>query len=338
MVTAVIEFVQVFHSGKFMDSGPKKLMVALHEGVPRIVLEEMLSSQVMLQAEAFRDRVHVVFAIGDASYVVLAQQADPSWGTGDFADEAPRVENHAYVQAVDAQRVPQGPGWLGTELRVYNKEGVACSTTIDTLKLVLLADDWEFSDEDDARARTILREEPAMLAGRLSACRGVIATPAREREARFYLPQAGDTTLGQAALDAAKVRPQYVQLQAQWEKIWRGLAGASEPDEPAGDWGGEGSVDMFGNAHGERFVLVSFGNDGLESDMPETLSILYRLDAQGALTLMRISTGRVSPTLLLDLNADNVPELLSGNTLHGFGDYGLFVIQEVHSAFNGCTC
>ena len=101
MVTAAIEFVQVFHSGKFMDSGPKRLLIRMHDGAPRIMQEEMMHSDVMFQKEAFQDRVYLAFQVGDATYVALHERAEASWGTGKFAIEGTRETNKPYAQQVD---------------------------------------------------------------------------------------------------------------------------------------------------------------------------------------------------------------------------------------------
>lgn len=350
---AVIELVQVFHSGKFTDSGPKKLIVMLDDGTPRIVQEEMLSSQVLTQAAELAERAHLAFRAGEASYVVLQQQAEPSWGQGDFSVEGALEDDvSAYMQAVTTTLVPRASEWLGMALRVYDDDGTECSATVTELKIALLGTQYHLSEEEherigklegdkaiDARARAVLSHEPAMLVGKLSACSGMIATPASQPAPALYVSFDLDPETEQAAIAATRALPKYRALQAEWEVIWkRVFMDEAKPGEQPGDWGGEAGVASFGSPDGQRFVFVGFGNDGCESEMPELLVALYRIDAQGALSLKRISSTWAGASLLIDLNADEMPEAVGNRELRGFGEYGSFLIQEVREAYNGCTC
>lgn len=351
MATAVIEFTQVFQSGKFMDSGTKRMMVTMHEGTPRIMYEEMLHSEIVGLTATFKDLAYVAFRIGDATYVVLQTKAEPSWGKGSFALEGTPETDTAYAQAVDVGAVPDAQSWLGTALRVYDDAGLGCRTNIAELKVLLVADEYTLDEEEekriqalseqeatDARARAILRDEPAMLVGKLSTCAGVIAMPDTLPEPTFYLPLTNEPALEQAAIAETQALPKYKALQAEWEKRWRGLSDDSDPTDQPGDWGGKAAVHLFGAANGQRFAIVRYGNPGLEAEMPDLLLTLFRIDAGGALTLHRTASDSLHPTLLLDVNADGTPEILSHDALYGVGAYGLFLIQEVHRAYNGCSC
>jgi hypothetical protein len=341
MATAAIEFVQVFHSGKFMDTGSKKLMVAMHDGAPRIMHEEMLSSDLLVLADAFQDRVYLTFQVAGATYVALSPKAEPGWGAGDFVVEGTSDTGKAYTQRADASLVPRASQWLSTPFNVYDDKGVVCSANIADLKVVLLADEYFLDEADeerigalsepaasDQRARAILRKEPAMLAGKLSSCSGEIAMPASEPAPAFYLPQAVEPALEQAVIAASKALPKYKELEATWR----------ERTDQAGEWDSDPEVALFGAPSGPRFALATFGDDSCASPMPELLFALYRVDAQGGLTLARTSSQASHSQLLLDLNADGSPEVLGYRTLYGFGSYGLFRIQEVLSAYNGCSC
>ena len=97
------------------------------------------------------------------------------------------------------------------------------------------------------------------------------------------------------------------------------------------------------SVHGDDEVdvetaLAAFGNDDCESERPELLVALYRIDAQGALSLKRTSSPGAGASLLIDLNADEIPEAVTYDDLRGFGEYGSFLIQEVREAYNGFTC
>jgi hypothetical protein len=355
MATAVLEFVQVFHSGKFMDSGTKRLVIIMHDGEPRIMSEEMLSSDVLITKAAFEDRVYLTFPVGDATYVAIQERADPSWGSGKFTIEGTESPE-PYVQSVDAARAQSEEQWLNTSVRVYDENGAACDATVTELKLMLLVDTYEIHDEAEAAridalgkgdkvqaiAQLIIRDEPPMLVGRLSTCRGVLATRPDEPAPTFFLRQDLEPAITRAVITATKAHARYQALQKAWEVIWRAEGeNGQPPEEPAGEWATEGEVILFGASPGPRFATFRCGNQGGEALMQDVLFALYRVESDGALTLLRMSSQTTAPERLVDVNVDGVPEIIGSEgvrSLYDVSSYGLSLIKLVPYIYNGCTC
>jgi hypothetical protein len=177
-----------------------------------------------------------------------------------------------------------------------------------------------------------------MLVGKLSSCKGVLATPEDRSELSFYRPLTRDPALVEAAIAATRALPKYKELQADWEKIWRALPDDERGDGHPGDWDSdEPDIDVFGTSNGPQFAIVRYGNDYAEA-MPAELLVLFHVDASGMVTPLRQTSSSIHPQLLIDVNADGIPEILSHQSLYGLSSHGSYLIQEVQRAYNGCSC
>lgn len=81
------------------------------------------------------------FVVGDGRYVVLADDVDESWGTGEFFEPVGEVEKRVGKRA-DLDRVGAGHrAQIGRTFDVYDDSGKECSAKIERL-LVIAQFDW----------------------------------------------------------------------------------------------------------------------------------------------------------------------------------------------------
>ncbi len=352
--SARIDFVQTFHSGTFTDSGPKRLTVVERGGAARILREEMLVSNLVASKSALADRVYLMFSKRSA-YVVLDETAETSWGVGQFAvdtEGSPTV----YSQDVDATKVPGGERWLGTSFRVHDLKGGSCKSGLDRLELLIVAEEhgWMLEDiqervsqlplveRDDAEARHLMKQQPAMLVGRLSQCTGAYATPADQPEPSVFVPRGASAELTEQVRTATRALPKYKTLQSEWEAMWKQDAEGAQlaPNEQAGPWGGEGTVQVFVSPQGTRFATAWFSSSGCGLELSADLLALYRLDDSG-LSLVSTSSSGGYPSLLVDVNLDGTPEIFSDvvyGSLYAVGASGVSLLKSVPSLYGGCGC
>lgn len=120
--TARIVFTQTWASGSYRDTGPKQLVMSLHEGQPRIAREEMLQSTVLGPAPRSADGDPLRFVrMLDAPYVILG----PAVKTNATPTLLARGRPHVARAAVTGPHPD-----TGRAVTLYGPNGRRCGGTI----------------------------------------------------------------------------------------------------------------------------------------------------------------------------------------------------------------
>lgn len=130
----VMTFVQGWRSATYEDRGPKRI-VAVREGVLRIVSEEMLRSDTRTPQALDLSRLMPVVPLG-RPHVLLSANAHPSWERGSPRLE-PKVDGVWSVSFETDGLPPELAARDGEEVDLVGAEGDVCQGTLGTPRVLL---------------------------------------------------------------------------------------------------------------------------------------------------------------------------------------------------------
>lgn len=130
---ATIDFVQTWAIASYRDEGPKRMVLTLVDGEPKIAREEMLASNVLAPGTLPEDKfAFVVHAPGPR--LVLSASPKDAWGAG--APELVSLAGPVVVRKNAGQVPPELAAWSGKKVELFGKSGLLCEGTIGALGLL----------------------------------------------------------------------------------------------------------------------------------------------------------------------------------------------------------
>jgi hypothetical protein len=367
---ASVSFVQTYGSAGFQDRGEKHLLLVAGKGGLRIVSEEMLASSVGADRNGTPEKGFYFVVHADRPYVVLEQRVDPSWSVDKpqrmhvkvVAPNHPR-ELPTYVTRLDVSAAlpADRKALVGRRLQVVTAQGASCETSVGELTTLAalvpseLEQQWlgtyheegeppqpRWTDEaiDESIAGMAAGAGGLMLAAPLDKCDGEFAVDAGRSVKVLGALKQLQPGAGMALLDLAHASKAYAKLNAetkaaegsgrehwyQWEEL------RSPPPPSPYRVLRAAALDAYsGGPHGVLFAVFEQNRQGetkLKGMTPELVNAGYAND-------------RLIPELLIDLDEDGAPEVLTrtsdilGRTLISFGK-GSASVQELGYADLGC--
>ncbi|MEZ4401458.1 MAG: hypothetical protein R3B06_15640 [Kofleriaceae bacterium] len=335
-----VELVQTFTQGTFSDEGPKRMVLVRDgAGAYKIAREEMLASVVGGQRPAGAAAApFLVVDVDGHAQVVLATDADPSWGTGPLT--GPFEGTHRYALRA-ATKAPDAAAWQARTLAVYDADGQRCDATVGALHLLGggtphfgTVQEWDDAGVTPAdRAAQIYAMGPLYLVGELAvtgACKPVYAVDAG-RQVTAFAPTPVDGAAAAPAVTAFRKLPEYAAIQRDY---------ASDPANQ-GAWA---TPTVTAYAAGDRRYLVVRAQVGNGCGEFSGAVTAVFADRGGQLTLID-TAGDLQVTAALDSGTAGQLELIGAP-----GDFstvtahyqqtasGLGTDREVAFPFNDCGC
>lgn len=353
--TTTLSFEQTFAQASFQDRGQKRITLVREQGEVRISTELMLASQVTTEDNRVAEDFFFVVHVAGRPYAVLERGVARSLGTG--AGDKPFVSEktgtYVVLQATTGLS-PAQSALSGKPLRVVGRDGATCDGKVAGLKLMAaivphfgMVQAWQGTLEpetpgpkasDAEIAQSVLDsvwETDLALVGAIEGCDGEFAV-SPTRAVRVYAPSAPSAQLEAQARDTLLSSPAFRAAQQEFVK-----AGKDDDSlDTTQNWPEAVTTRSFGTGSSILSVHAHRG-DGCDS-YTDNLTVLYR-EQQGKLT--ELSAGRPTPmpSLVLDLDEDQVLELVMGDgeydrDLVRFSQGKPAVLKGVPTSFLDCGC
>lgn len=338
---AIVDLVQTFTQGTFHDEGPKRMVVILQHGTPRIAREEMLSSVSPVPVNA---------ADGDGVYLVgsggiyLAIGADESIGHGKFTlDDGDPV--------LARQAVPHPPADVAkfehASIPLYAADGTACKGTIGALYLqggqtphFGTRAVWRGEDGDKPLTEQQIAQEvfanPNLL-GELTVDGGCPAVVAITTPSPTFFPPSTDADLEAKAVKAFRKTDDYKSIQAEFKD-----SGGSGP------WVDAPTAKVFGASGGTRYVSINASEGAGCGEFHGETWTMWSVAPSGAFTRLEFPEGGVyDPVAIFDRGDGTIQIIATGAAATGWSTFEthlelasdtLTVVDRVDYPYLDCPC
>lgn len=346
--STVVTFTQTWQSGTYKDVGPKRLVIVVEKGAPKIAREELLASNLEKPAP-FRDRLS--FVLDDKWVLIDDEVADETIATGD-ATFVPGTNAQTSWKRVNGAALDLGKQtWKGRKVTVWGKSGKPCTTTVTGFQVVSRAyvhfgqlEEWK--DKSPA--------EIAPLAWELGSKQlmGVLAPGCKDigyaRDASLPAPTivvASKPTEAQRALAMAALHklPRYVELQKNFP---------TDAGKTVGGWerNAEGAVvDVGVFVYGTRtwISVTATAGEGCGGWSGDVWGLFEVVGDKLVLRNKPGSGPTVTPTHAVDTDGDGAPEFLYDQPWWELGtDRGMVRPHsdrndehlKLAAPFNDCPC
>lgn len=352
--TAEILFEQTFSQPGFKDSGRKRITLIRENGTLKISTEVMLSSSLLTDNPEMAKDFHFTFEAGDSSYVVLADHAARSFGSG--SPEAPiTLKNGLHVVFQAATNLPaEHAHWAGKTFKVYALDGSSCETKVGRLALMAavvphfgVVQTWRGEDQPGAKpwaaaqiATSLLADESGeslSLVGEISGCMGAFAT-SPERSVRVMPKVTAAPEASAAALDALRKLSVYQSAQTDFKRA----AKEDSSLDARADWSERSDAAGYGPGPDILAVTAERG-DGCGVYADSAMAFFQRKDDRLEPWLTARPAPRL-PYLVLDLDADGVLEFLFfddvnvGSVLGRISGSRFLKLKKFPYSFQDCGC
>lgn len=357
--SAQLQFTQLWQSGTYKDTGPKRMVLAREGAGLLIAREEMLASEQVAAAALTRESLaradHLYL---DGKYVVLQEGAPESWGKGALRLLAQKEQALAGRGAADDKLPPEVAAWRGHKVRLYGDAGALCEATVRELLVVgRMVPHFGTREEWQRAAPAKIAEEIWQMSAGHRLLMGELTgmTPACADKASWArgaaLPAvasgasaAADKATQQAALAAFRKLRAYAKVQKSYEEYKKG-----DPTASAARWenfaDAKPEVKLLRAAvkGGTRSVVVvrAGGESGCGGFSDQLWAFFDVAEGGGAPTLTLRAAGddpgMVRPRAAADLDGDGTLEVI----LDYFVGQGVLrgaKIEKLEIPYFDCPC
>jgi hypothetical protein len=270
---------------------------------------------------AAQDDLSFAVELGERVYVVLSQEPDPAWASGEARVVAADELSVATSRRVERRRLPAPVSSALRERWVaFGTEGAPCSGALGgPVELAMI--DSQYREEGQTDHEIVESREPfaRYLAAPLRArcADGVrFAHPASRTPHARYERREMSQVETERAIAALRVLPDYLELQREYEEYagdpenhYDGVAFSAHWD---GYDGAAPHAHRIVDARSGRSFVVAGAQSGYGCGMfVGELCALFAESDSGALSL--VETGRLTPMGFVDIEGDGVLERLGGD-------------------------